>query len=91
MDAHYQFIAVDIGPYSSGSDGGVWCSMGVTIENYTKMLTGYSRIPGTAIDIPHVFVGDEAFQLCPNFICYFPVNGQTFSKRIFNYRLSRAR
>lgn len=39
---------------------------------------------------PHVFVGDEAFQLCPDFMQPLP-DTQTEAEVIFNYRLSCTR
>lgn len=93
VDASYKFIVVDIGQYGSSADGGVWMhsNIGQKLNKDKTVLPGYSTIPETNISLPHVFVGDEAFQLCPNFMRPYPADGLTFSQRIFNYRLSRAR
>ena len=93
VDAVYKFSVVDIGQYGSSSDGGVWKNsiMGQKLDSDISVLPGYSTISGTDISLPHVLVGDEAFQLRPNFMRPFPAAGLTFTQRIFNYRLSRAR
>lgn len=40
---------------------------------------------------PFVFIGDEAFALHTNLLRPFPSRGLTLTKKVFNYRLSRAR
>lgn len=42
-------------------------------------------------DFPFVFVGGEAYPLLPNLMRPFPRRQLTNEKRIYNYRLSRAR
>lgn len=41
--------------------------------------------------MPFVFIGDEAFPLMENFMRPYPRDGLNSEKRVFNYRLSRAR
>ena len=93
VNAYNKFIAVDIGQYGSSSDGGVWrfSNLGQQMEKETTVLPGYLCIPDTNIEVPHVFVGDEAFQLRANFMRPYPAETINYSQQIFNYRLSRAR
>ena len=75
VDAHYKFIAVDIGQYGSCVDRGVWRNsrLGARMDSATPLLPGYSPIPDTTIEVPHVFLGDKAFQLRHNFMRPYPV------------------
>ena len=41
--------------------------------------------------LPFVFVGDEAFPLLPNLLRLYPGDYLPYEKRVYNYRLSRAR
>ncbi|CAF4745322.1 unnamed protein product [Pieris macdunnoughi] len=75
-NANYEFIMVDVGTNGRVSDRGI---------------PEPEELPNTNKKMPFVFVGDEAFQLLPNFMK--PYNKQVLNdnRRIFNYRLSRAR
>lgn len=50
-----------------------------------------SRLPKSNKILNYVFIGDEAFALRPDFIKPYCQRELTNSKRIYNYRLSRAR
>jgi len=94
-DADYKFIAVDIGDYGSNSDGGVFrrSAIGSRLQSDTLNLPADQPItdnPG-ANAMPFVIVGDEAFPLGPHLMHPYPGRGLREDKRIFNYRLSRAR
>ena len=92
-DATYKFIVVDIGAEGSASDSGVFSnsSFGKSILESTIELPP-QKVIGTH-SLPPVFVGDQAFPLRKNLMRPFPGNEHDLSrsKRIFNYRLSRAR
>ena len=88
-NANYEFVYVNFGTNGRVSDGGV-------IENtdfYDQLLAGELNLPAVnpANGLPYVFISDEAFALRKDFLK--PYNARTLddSKRIFNYRLSRAR
>ena len=48
-------------------------------------------LPGRENPLPYVIVGDEAFPLKTYLLKPYPSRQLDLSKRIFNYRLSRAR
>ena len=95
VDAEYKFTMIDVGQMGSVSDGGVWDHSDVGSGwNQDKVNTPPpQRLPGTDVLTPYFLVGDEDFPLNPNLMRPFPgvQTRQDFSKRRFNYRLSRAR
>ncbi|XP_068082037.1 uncharacterized protein [Anabrus simplex] len=93
VDANYNFIAVDIGSYGKNSDGGVWAhsNIGKAFEQDALSVPGYTQLPGSSVAVPHVIEGDEAFPLKSYIMRPYPGQQLDRTKRIFNYRLSRAR
>lgn len=95
-DSAYKFIFVDIGQSGSQSDGGIWelSTLGSALLHGRINLPNPSILPGdsSGVAIPYTFVADEAFPLKPYLMRPFP--GKQLgddSRRVFNYRLSRAR
>jgi hypothetical protein len=95
VDANYKFVLIDVGGYGRNSDGGV-----LSNSKFGKALTcGQLNIPPakplpfskSAVSIPHVIVGDEAFPLKTYMMRPYAGRGLNDRKTIFNYRLSRAR
>ncbi|KAG0411310.1 hypothetical protein HPB47_011565 [Ixodes persulcatus] len=64
-DAHYCFTIVDGGAYGRNSDGGVLknSNFGIAMEKGLLKVPGLKLLPGSDVVAPHVFIGDEAFQL----------------------------
>lgn len=65
------------------------------LENlYTQILNiseGTALLPGSDKKVFYYFVGDEAFQMSTHMMRPYPGRSLNEQKRIFNYRLSRAR
>ncbi|KAM4019366.1 uncharacterized protein ACNLHF_000069 [Anomaloglossus baeobatrachus] len=90
VNANYEFINVDVGMNGRVSDGGVLehTMFGEHLQNGALHLPPNSETTG---NLNFVFVGDEAFPLHANLLKPFPQSTLTQERRIFNYRLSRAR
>ncbi|KAH7964366.1 hypothetical protein HPB51_027398 [Rhipicephalus microplus] len=83
-DSQYLFRLVNVGAPGRFSDGG--------IQRWVKLsLPRASMLPRTGRVCPHVFVGDEAFQLRPEFMRPLPGSRRVPAEVIYNYHLSRAR
>lgn len=93
-DSNYCFTFVDIGDYGKNSDSAIFKKSVLYQRLMAKTLDipDASFLPGKDdIKMPYVIIGDEAFGLSMNLMRpyggkYLPVN-----KRMYNYRLCRAR
>lgn len=92
-DGNYKFLWVSIGSNGRNSDAGIFnnSDFGSKIIDGTLDLPADQPLTAGLPSMPHVFVADEAFPLCRNVMRPFPARVLTQSKRIFNYRLSKAR
>ncbi|KAH7959050.1 hypothetical protein HPB49_007702 [Dermacentor silvarum] len=92
-DSNYKFVVVDVGAYGKQSDGGVLeqSIFGRLLDEGKLQLPRDLPLPNTTLPAPCVFIGDEAFQLRTDFMRPYPGRVLEARKRIFNYRLSRAR
>ncbi len=95
MDARYCFRVIDVGGYGRTSDCGSLAnsSFGQALRGGTLHLPPDRPLPGADHrgTQPHVFVADEAFPLRKNLMRPFPGRTLPRERRVFNYRLSRAR
>ncbi|KAL2099463.1 hypothetical protein ACEWY4_005943 [Coilia grayii] len=95
VDSNYLFRVVDVGGYGRASDGGTLynSAFGEGLRDGTLDLPEDATIRGAEQRgrMPFVFVGDEAFPLRRNLMRPFPGPHVHGEKRVFNYRLSRAR
>lgn len=97
VDAEYCFTYINIGSYGKLSDSNVLKSTHFGQELYLDKLTlpkpkPLSSMPDSQNQTyPFVFVADEAFALSSNLLRPFPSRTLTTERKIFNYRLSRAR
>lgn len=93
-DAQYLLTHVDIGAYGRRSDGGIfWDSpMGQSFHGKNNNIPNPSKLTVDGEPLPYVLVGDEAFQLTDYMLRPYPFKGGlNEDRKIFNYRLSRAR
>ncbi|XP_018396263.1 PREDICTED: putative nuclease HARBI1, partial [Cyphomyrmex costatus] len=93
-DAKYRFIIVDIGGEGRQSDGGVFRNslIGHYFENASLKLPNPKPVEIDGPALPYVLLADEAFPLT-NFMMrpYLRSGRLNLPKKVFNYRLSRAR
>lgn len=94
VDANYKFIYIDVGAFGKDSDSTIFQKSNFyrKLENNSLNIPKAQPLPGTESPrMPYTFVGDEAFSLSQHVMR--PYSGKVLSdeKRIFNYRLSRAR
>ncbi|XP_077111117.1 uncharacterized protein LOC143766979 [Ranitomeya variabilis] len=93
-DANCRFLAVDIGAYGRSNDSQVLKNspMGRCLYGESYDLPPARPLPGTNDPaLEYVFVGDEAFQLSPHLLKPYSSRNLNHTKRVFNYRLTRAR
>lgn len=93
-DANYKFVYIDVGSFGKDSDSTIFGRTNFyrKLENDELNIPRGQPLPGTTGgNMPYTFIGDEAFSLSPDVMR--PFSGKVLSdkKRIFNYRLSRAR
>lgn len=93
VDADYKFIYIDCGCNGRVSDGGVFANSTLfqTLESNTLHIPPGKPLPQRNTPVPFVIVGDEAFPLKSYLMKPYPSRNLDQNKRIFNYRLSRAR
>lgn len=92
-DAKYKFLYIDVGCEGRISDGGVFnkCSFATAMDNGTLHWPEQRALPGRDVEVPYVLVADDAFALKMNIMKPYPGSFLSPSKRVYNYRLSRAR
>ncbi|KAH7942098.1 hypothetical protein HPB49_020530 [Dermacentor silvarum] len=93
VDSSCKYVLVDVGTEGRVSDGDVFKN-----SEFCKALVkrdldipSLGLLPRTTTAVPHILVGDEAFQLKKDFMRPFPSKHLEDERRVFNYRLSRAR
>ncbi|XP_029341005.1 uncharacterized protein LOC107883237 [Acyrthosiphon pisum] len=94
VDADYCFTTIDVGAYGRESDSTVFKDYPFGKKLYSEELNlpAPTCLPNTADSPqPFVIVADDAFGLHKNVLRPYPGRGLTDKRRIFNYRLSRAR
>lgn len=93
-DANCCFTTINVGDYGKESDNSIFrkSTLGQKFFRNDLNLPEDKNLPSyTNEPQPFVFVGDEAFGLHRNMMRPYPNRNLDRNKRIFNYRLSRAR
>ncbi|XP_054629883.1 uncharacterized protein LOC129179981 isoform X2 [Dunckerocampus dactyliophorus] len=85
--ATYRFTMVDIGAYGSESDSGIFqeCRFVRDLLLRNLELVPPANLPGSSVNVPHVFLGDGAFSLPHKLMRPFPGKNLDDAKRIYNY------
>ncbi|KAM9307268.1 uncharacterized protein KZ484_000621 [Pholidichthys leucotaenia] len=91
-DTKYRFTAVDMGTYGRRNEDEVFkdSNFGSKIMDGTLPLPAPSRLPGTDVVSPYVFVADDAFPLHLNVMCPYTGSNLNAEQQIYNYHHSRA-
>ena len=90
---NYECLYADIGSNGRMNDAGIWnkSKLRNKIENKELALPKPKCLPFGCVEVPHVFVGDDAFGLKNYMMKPYAQRGLTIERRIYNYRHSRAR
>lgn len=93
VDSNYCFTFIDIGSFGKDSDSTIFknSTLYKHLQNNFLNVPKPNLIHGIQIPMPYAFVGDEAFGLSTNMLRPYAGKCLPVNKRIFNYRLSRAR
>ena len=93
VDANYKFLYVDFVAPGRAGDAGAFAgsSLKQALEGNTRNLPPAKVIEGIPSPVHYHIVGDDAFPLSKNLMKPYPQRNLDKAKRIFNYRLSRAR
>ncbi|KAI8423974.1 hypothetical protein MSG28_002640 [Choristoneura fumiferana] len=93
VDANYRIIYMHCGMVGRISDGGVFhdTALYAALESRSLNLPPPRPLQGRQIDVPYVLLADDAFALSKYLMKPYPYANQPIDKRVYNYRLSRAR
>ncbi|CAH1980922.1 unnamed protein product [Acanthoscelides obtectus] len=93
-DSKYRFVFMHVGSYGKECDSSVFkqTQLWKSIESSSNNLPEEKCLPGTeGPKVPYFIVGDAAFGLHKHLLRPYGGTHLTVEKRIFNYRLCRAR
>ena len=93
VDGNYKLLYIDVGCNGRISDGGVFrnCHLSKALEQNSLNIPSVGELPNDGRKLPYVIVGDDAFPFKTYLMKPYPHQHLSREKRIFNYRLSRAR
>ncbi len=92
-DSQYRFLYANVGTQGRVSDGGLFAHSDLRKAMDQKVLNmpPAEPLPGTDIEMPYMFIADEAYPLRTDLMKPYPSRHLARDQRIYNYRLSRAR
>ena len=90
---NYECLYADVGSNGRMNDAGIWnkSQLKLKIENNEIHIPKPKSLPFVTIDVPFIFVGDDAFGLKTYMMKPYSQRNLTLECRIYNYRHSRAR
>ena len=93
VDTNYRFLYIDVGCNGCVSDGGIFRNSALPDAINTNSLHFPQPQPlkDETFSLSYMLVADDAFPLQNNIMKPYSQTGLTTAKRIYNYRLSRAR
>lgn len=94
VDAESKFVYIDVGAYGKEGDSNIFNRSSMFhLFNNDKYMPEDKPLPGSNLRLPYVIVGDEAFKLSKHLLRPYPRDqaNTDIQKRVFNYRLCRAR
>lgn len=92
-DANYCFTYINVGSCGKNSDSSIFkeSTLFRNLENGNMHIPAARPLPGTDIAVQHVIIGDGAFGISKHVLKPYSRINMTYKKKIYNYRLSRAR
>lgn len=93
VDAKYQFKYVSVGAQGRASDAGVFAESDFrqALDKNLLHIPAAKLLPGSEMEVPFMFLGDDAYPLRSDLMKPYSFRQMDHEKRVFNYRLSRAR
>ncbi|XP_070385150.1 uncharacterized protein [Dermacentor albipictus] len=93
VDSDCKYTLIDVGAEGRLGDGSTFknSEFGRALTQGALDIPSLNWLPGSATNAPYAFIGDEAFQLRDDFLRPYPARQLDDERRVFNYRLSRAR
>ena len=93
VDADYKFLWVEVGSNGAASDAQIFndCDLKLAMDRGTLGIPAPDHLPNDDRYIPYYIIADDAFSLQTNLMKPFGQRNLSREKRIFNYRISRAR
>lgn len=93
-DSEYRYIYINVGSCGTDSDSNIFKNSTL----FTKLQNGEINLPPPRsfpntndVPLPYVIIGDAAFGISNNVMRPYARTNMTHKKKIFNYRISRAR